>query len=560
MQLPELQLLPGEQLSTSQLCNYDGTIIVFHDPESLAQLKVAKTLGSSITLLSEFLKLDQSAGRKEVNVIINSAVPGGKLIIAPTGQLLRDQDDVRRYAEATRRAISRAKATGSIKRPLLVLQPPPLERMEEPVRAEFSRYYEVATLAALAEMHEPLEARESLPELKDKKFQALHVVLAEETAIESVAEKIAFLQAIEIGRRLARDIGGADPERMTSIRAAEAVKSFMSEFNNISVSIIDDMEILKREYPLLAAVARASEHGNFNRSSQSILIFLVPRHAPRVVHLEYRSPDQSQVIEDLYIVGKGINYDTGGADVKTGGNMVGMSRDKCGAAAMAGLVATCALLKPKHINLTVDLAFVRNSIGSNAYVSDEVIKSRAGQRVRIGNTDAEGRMVMADLLAHMRERALAADPSRARLFTCATLTGHVARAYGPYSAAMENGPAKLLKIGDRIKSNGQLIGDCFELSTLRREDYDFVQPLSNCEDVLQANRHPSSVTPRGHQYPAAFLSIASGLSKHGLDAPKGQRLAYTHLDIAGAAEEGPGPLSRPTSTPIAALTTTFLKN
>ena len=279
-----------------------------------------------------------------------------------------------------------------------------------------------------------------------------------------------------------------------------------------------------------------------------------------MVHLEYRSPDQGQVIEDLYIVGKGINYDTGGADVKTGGGMVGMSRDKCGAAAMAGLVATCALLKPKHINLTVDLAFVRNSIGSNAYVSDEVIKSRAGQRVRVGNTDAEGRMVMADLLAHMKERALATNPSRARLFTCATLTGHVARTYGPYSAAMENGPAKLLKIGDRIKMNGQLIGDCFEISTLRREDYDFVQPLSNCEDVLQANRQPSSVTPRGHQYPAAFLNIASGLSKHGLDAPKERRLAYTHLDIAGAAEEGPGPLSRPTGTPIAALAATFLKN
>lgn len=261
------------------------------------------------------------------------------------------------------------------------------------------------------------------------------------------------------------------------------------------------------------------------------------------------------------MVGKGINYDTGGADIKFGGAMVGMSRDKLGAAALAGFFASCAIIRPKHINLTIDLAFVRNSIGSNSYVSDEIIRSRAGVRVRVGNTDAEGRMVMADLLAQMKERALASsDPSRARLFTCATLTGHVARAYGAYGATMDNGPAKLLKISDRIRTNGQLIGDCFEISVLRRDDFDFVTALTNCEDVLQANRQPSTLTSRGHQYPAAFLAIASGLTKHGLDAAPGQRLAYTHLDIAGAAEEGPGPLGRPSGTPIPTLTTTFLKN
>lgn len=261
------------------------------------------------------------------------------------------------------------------------------------------------------------------------------------------------------------------------------------------------------------------------------------------------------------MVGKGINYDTGGADLKVGGNMVGMSRDKCGAAAMAGFMATCAALQPKHINLSIHLAFVRNSIGSNAYVSDEIIKSRAGVRVRVGNTDAEGRMVMADLLALNKERALAlSQPEKARLFTCATLTGHVCISYGPYAAAMDNGPAKLLGLGERIKEIGQKIGDCFEVSTLRREDFDFIAGRSNAEDVLQANRAPSSVTPRGHQYPAAFLMIASGLTKHGLDVPREQRLAYTHLDIAGAAEESPGPLGRPTGTPIAALSATFLKN
>ena len=111
-----------------------------------------------------------------------------------------------------------------------------------------------------------------------------------------------------------------------------------------------------------------------------------------------------QVQEELYFIGKGINYDTGGADLKIGGNMVGMSRDKCGAAAVAGLIATAAKMKSTQVNIRARLAFVRNSIGPDSYVADEIITSRAGVRVRVGNTDAEGRMVMTDLLAHVPRR------------------------------------------------------------------------------------------------------------------------------------------------------------
>lgn len=550
MALPNVKLLNAEHVSTSLLQDCDGVLVVFHDASTLSQIKSAKMLGSTISAVQDLVACDQSVSKaQDVHLLLNPLLPGGRMVVSSTGPLLRDYDDVRRYGEAAGRVVKRAKATGLIKRPILVLQPPPFAQMEETVRREFEQYYQVALLAALAELHEPLEAREALPELSRNSLIHLSLV-TEEGEPRVLEDQLRVINAIETGRRLARDIGGCDPERMNSINAAATVQSFFTTHKLdpvVKVHVADDLQEFKEKYPLLAAVARASEH--------------VPRHAPRIVHLEYRSPDQSQVQEELYMVGKGINYDTGGADVKAGGNMVGMSRDKCGAAAMAGFMAVCALLKPTHLNVTVDLAFVRNSIGSNAYVADEIIKSRAGVRVRIGNTDAEGRMVMADLLAQMKERALSlAVPQRARLFTCATLTGHVGLTYGPYAAAMDNGPAKLLKIGNRIKTEGQRIGDCFELSTLRREDYDFVAPSSNCEDVVQANRLPSSATPRGHQYPAAFLQIASGLIDHGMDAAPEKRLAYTHLDIAGAAEEGRGPWGRLTGTPIAALTFAFLKN
>ena len=80
------------------------------------------------------------------------------------------------------------------------------------------------------------------------------------------------------------------------------------------------------------------------------------------------------------------------------------------------------------------------------------------------------------------------------------------------------------------------------------------------EDVVQANEKPSTMTSRGHQYPAAFLSVASGIAKHGLDAEK--PLCYTHVDIAGSAEEGGGGLSlaKATGAPVAAFTAAFLLN
>lgn len=160
------------------------------------------------------------------------------------------------------------------------------------------------------------------------------------------------------------------------------------------------------------------------------LCFLgVSRHNGRVVHMEYKGDGSEDTT--VFLVGKGITYDTGGADLKIGGHMVGMSKDKGGAAAVAGFFKTLSILQPKGIRVVGMLALVRNSIGSNAYVADELITSRAGVRIRIGNTDAEGRMVMTDLLCEAKEKAIhAVNPF---IYTIATLTGHACLSYKCYT-------------------------------------------------------------------------------------------------------------------------------
>jgi leucyl aminopeptidase len=200
------------------------------------------------------------------------------------------------------------------------------------------------------------------------------------------------------------------------------------------------------------------------------------------------------------------------------------------------------------------MAMVRNSIGSEAYVADELITSRAGVRVRIGNTDAEGRMVMADVLCHMKERS--AEEKNPLLFTIATLTGHVIRAFGPdYTAVMENGPAKKHGVAKLLQEAGESSGDPFEISHMRREDYAAHAGQSEYEDVLQAVGGPSTQNNRGHQAPGAFLVLASGLDKHGIDSS--QPIKYSHVDIAGSSGPFPGV---PTGAPLVAMAHAFVLN
>jgi leucyl aminopeptidase len=190
-------------------------------------------------------------------------------------------------------------------------------------------------------------------------------------------------------------------------------------------------------------------------------------------------------------------------------------------------------------------------------VSDEIITSHAGVRVRIGNTDAEGRLVLADLLSHLRSDALSAPAPL--LLSIATLTGHANRAVGPYCIAIDNRWARIARVGAKFMTEGDRWGDPFEVSRLRREDWDFVKPRSKADDVLSCNNAPSSATERGHQFPMAFLAIASGLAPH-CHRDSEQRLAYTHLDIAGAAtERGDWQHGRPSGAPVVALCAALLE-
>ncbi|KAI8922346.1 hypothetical protein DFJ77DRAFT_506125 [Powellomyces hirtus] len=551
MVLPRLVpvLAPKLAAALGAQSSYDGLLVIYSKLSSVLPATTAGAFKPLAQVVQDASKADASFG-KGVSFVCSPDAPGSRIVFSATGSLHGDVDDVRRYSDAARAGLARTRAAG-VKRPIVLLCGTPSTGASSVatarVKRDYAKFVEVTLLGLLAEAYQPLQTREHLRAQgkSEESFEEIGIAI-EENSDEFAQQAVKFASAVEEGRRVAKDMGGADPERMTPLRAVEYVEAAFKG-SDVSVTVMKDVDTIKKEYPMLHAVTRAS--------------LVVPRHFPAVVKLEYHSPEPSAVKENIFLIGKGVTYDTGGLDIKAGGHMRGMSRDKCGATACAGFLKTVSLLKPTHVNIVAELGFVRNSCGADGYVSDEIIVSRAGVRALIGNTDAEGRMVMVDLLAAAKERALepkyASVPSH--LFTVATLTGHAVRAVGPYAIALGNGASREHGIPDRLVKAGHVVGDPFELSTLRREDYEFIAPGSSTEDVVQANDLASTMTSRGHQFPAAFMAIASGIAPHhDLDSEK--PISYTHLDIAGSAEEGGKGLSLPavTGSPVAALVQAFL--
>eukprot|EP00794_Sanderia_malayensis_P005103 gene5103-5750_t len=512
----EVKAVSGEDLKAGE---WDSVIIV------------AESLNWSVNQFENLKDAIADAAKSDKAVLTDPTVLYLKnelfkwMVYAPCGPVNKEYEDTRKYYDATIEAVKRALKAGH-RKPLIVA----------PGKFTLDDHSLVILLAALEACYVPLEVREDVPE-KAVKIDKLGLYVGDSNSNDEYNVGVAVVEqavAIEAGRIVARDIGGSDPERMAAKRVVEYLCKVFKD-SSVTVSVEDNVEELKKKYPLLSAVNRAASH--------------VERHHGRVINLEYAG--SGDVKSTYMFVGKGITYDTGGADVKAGGVMAGMHRDKCGAATVAGFFKSVDVMKPKEMKFVAKLAMVRNSIGSDSYVADEIITSAAGVRVRVGNTDAEGRMVMADPLHYIAKQAV--NEVNPHLMTLATLTGHAIIAVcDAYTIVHDNGPAREKKFAQNFQKIGDSLADPVEISTIRREDYGMVAGRSEYEHVLQCNNLPSSRTPRGHQFPAAFLIKTSGLDKHGLGCKK--PLPYSHLDIAGSSGPFPG---IPTGRPIVALAKTI---
>ena len=201
---------------------------------------------------------------------------------------------------------------------------------------------------------------------------------------------------------LVRDLVNTPAEDMGPEALEGEVRRLAKQFGaKVSVTTGD---LLSREFPMVHAVGRAAAR----------------EHAPRMLELTWGREDAPR----LAIVGKGVAFDSGGLDVKSAAGMLLMKKDMGGAAhaiALASLVMGGGL----DVNLQLLVPAVENAISSNSFRPGDVLASRKGLSVEIGNTDAEGRLILGDALA------LASESKPDLILDFATLTGAARIALGP---------------------------------------------------------------------------------------------------------------------------------
>jgi leucyl aminopeptidase len=202
----------------------------------------------------------------------------------------------------------------------------------------------------------------------------------------------------------ARDLQDASPNKLHAKEFVEIVKSKFTKSKDIQVDVLDKKAIEKNKMGLLLAVNAGSHH------------------EPRVVVLRYKGDPKSK--ETLGLIGKGITFDSGGYNLKPSSFLQCMKFDMSGAAIVCSTFLALTKRKPK-INVVAVSCLTENAIGGHATLTESVATSMSGKTVEINNTDAEGRLVLADGITYSIHKEKVT-----KIITVATLTGAVVAALG----------------------------------------------------------------------------------------------------------------------------------
>jgi len=306
------------------------------------------------------------------------------------------------------------------------------------------------------------------------------------SAHDDLSAAVAEAEIVARAVNSARDLQNSPPNEMAPRHLADAARA-LGELDDVSVEVDGRDGLRRRGMGAFAAVAQGSDE------------------EPALITLRYEHPDATGPV--LGLVGKAVTFDTGGISIKPANKMSDMKYDMSGGAAVLGAVEAIAQLR-LPVALIAVVGATENMPSGHAMRPGDIVRASNGVTIEIINTDAEGRMVLADCLAH------AVDEGAERLVDIATLTGAIITALGNAHAGV---------IGDdddwvaQVAAAGSATGEITWRLPLHR-DY-AKQIKSEVADLKNADesRKAGSITA------AQFLARFTG------DVP------WAHLDIAGTA-------------------------
>ena len=229
----------------------------------------------------------------------------------------------------------------------------------------------------------------------------------------SGADATALVQgkSIAAGVAFSRELGNLPPNICNPAYLAQQAQEFAARFDRAECEILDEDQMRELGMGSLLAVAQGSAN------------------KPKLVVLKWNGAPDGAEAKPYVLVGKGITFDTGGINLKTQGGIEEMKYDMCGAATVMGtFVAAVGMQLP--LNLVVIVPAVENMPDGNSYRPSDVITSMSGKTIEVGNTDAEGRLILCDALTYA-ERF---EPRA--LLDVATLTGACVIALGKYATGL----------------------------------------------------------------------------------------------------------------------------
>lgn len=218
-------------------------------------------------------------------------------------------------------------------------------------------------------------------QFKGHKKENLTVLLEKASFIGLEKKEAALLEEIQTvveGVHFVRELVNGNADEVIPKMLADTALAFEKEHPKIKTTVFDRKRLEKEKMGLILAVGRAASVD------------------PCLIQVSYQGAPQSK--EHVVLVGKGITYDTGGLSLKPTDNMLTMKCDMSGAATVLGAVKTAAALGLK-VNVTALVPSAENAMGPKSYKLGDVYSSYLGKTVEITNTDAEGRLVLADALA-----------------------------------------------------------------------------------------------------------------------------------------------------------------
>ena len=310
-----------------------------------------------------------------------------------------------------------------------------------------------------------------------------------------------------------RDIVNEPGNVITPQKLAEIAEDLAKEYG-FEVKIYDEEEIEKMGMNAYLAVAKGSAN------------------PPRFIHITYR-PKKSK--KEIALVGKGLTFDSGGLNIKPGDYMRWMKSDKAGACAVLGIFKAIGELKPE-VTVHGIIAAAENMPDGKSYRPDDIIKAKNGVSIEIGNTDAEGRLTLADALCYASE--LKPDA----IIDMATLTGACIVALGEYTAGVMGNNQKLI---DQIINITEKTGEWMWQLPFNDMLREHIKAPSADVYNIGTTRYGGAIT--------AGLFLEKFVDK---------KLPWVHIDIAGPAHNAKGWYYHPkgaTGFPVRTITSFLIQ-